>query len=134
MFRFCVSNFRTVVSITASIFLSDPVKCNVLTTTWWRKLKASDLIGATNIRAVPIFLYTVSPDSFFKSRAHETSFDQTTISQGKNQILFYKKQIINESTIGWFLDLLGLSYYSTVGSMGTSYAILYINCIITTIS
>ena len=65
-------NFRTVVSITASIFLLDPVKCNVLTTTWWRKLKASDLIGATNIGAVPILLYTVSPDSFFKNRAHET--------------------------------------------------------------
>ena len=52
-----------------------------------------------------------------RNRSSWSGFGRTTTFQVKNKILFYKKQVINKSAraIGWFLDLLGLSRYSTVG-------------------
>ena len=42
-----------------------------------------------------------------------SSFGWTIISQSKNKILFYKKQVINKST-RVILDLFSLLYYNTV--------------------
>ena len=42
-----------------------------------------------------------------------SGFGRTTISQGKNKVPFYKKQILNKST-RVILDLFSLLYYDTV--------------------
>ena len=46
-------------------------------------------------------------------RSSWLGFARITISQGKNKILFYKKQLINKST-RVILDLFSLLYYNTV--------------------
>ena len=58
----------------------------------------------------------------YRNRSNWSGFGHTTTSQDKNKILFYEKQVINKSAsaIGWFLDLLGLSCYNTVGRKAIS--------------
>ena len=43
-----------------------------------------------------------------------SGFGWTTISQGKNEVSFYKKKVINKTT-RVILDLFSLLYYDTVG-------------------
>ena len=54
-----------------------------------------------------------------RNQSSWSGFGQTTISQGKNKIPFYKKQVINKSA-RVILDFLGLLYYCTVGRKAIS--------------
>ena len=62
------------------------------------------------------FLISQTPETIQQGHSKQSSwscFGWTTISQGKNKILFYKEEVINKSA-RVYLDLLSSLYYDTV--------------------